>query len=186
MWLCGNLIAESERLNHWRSVDTHITHSLTVIVCSIIVVPMYICIVDNQYILSGYYYLHPDALTPLTIWFTTTCVIWAMKDMAMLRSSTFGRQFVACWSSHYFLINIAWVSHHSWSSSFSSISMTYHKQSSQSRPCGPGLSRVWCSWMHAGMQHDGCHAYRFTLHFERSFYDLYVFTYLTVVGKFRH
>jgi len=173
-------------MNHWRSIDAHITHSLTVIVSSIIVVQMYICIIDNQYILSAYYYLHPNALSPLTIWFTTTCVIWAISDIAILRSSAFRWQFAVCRSSHYLSINIAWVSHHSRSSSFSSISVTYHKQNSTSWPCGPGLSGELCSWMCGGMQQDSCHAYRFILRFDRSFYDLYDTTYLKVVGKFRH
>jgi len=173
-------------MNHWRSVDSHITHSLTLIVSSIIVVQMYICIIDNQYILSPYYYLHPDALSPLTIWFTTTWVIWAINDIAILRSSSFARQFAACRSSHYFVINIAWVSHHSWSSSISSISMTYHTQFSESRPCGPGLSGELYSWMHEGMQHDGCHAYRFVFPFDRSFHDWYDITYSKVVHKFCH
>jgi len=145
-------------MNHWRSVDAHITHSLTVIVSVIIVVQMDICIIDNQFILSAYYYLHPDALWPLTIWFPTTCMIWAIYDVAILHSSTFSRQFGACRSNHHFLINIAWVSHHSWVSSFSSICITYHEQFSKSRPCEPGLRGELCSWMHGGMQHDGCHA----------------------------
>jgi len=173
-------------MNHWCSVDGHITHSLTVIVSPIIVFQMYICIIDNQYILSAYYYLHPDALLPLTIWFTTTCMIRAIIDIAILRSSAFGLQCEACWSSHYFKLNIAWVAHHSWSSSCSSISMTYHREFSKSRQCGPGLSGKLCSWMQWGMQHDSCHAYRFILRLDRSFYDLYDITYLKVVGKFRH
>jgi len=78
-----------------------------------IVVQMYIFIIDNQYILSVYYYLHPDALLPLTIGFTTTYLIGGKNDIALLRSSAFGRQFAACWSSDKFLIYIAWLSHHS-------------------------------------------------------------------------
>jgi len=171
-------------MNHWRSVDAHITHSLTVIVSSILVVQVYNWIIDNRYILSAYYYLHPDALLPLTIWQTTTCVICALNNVAILHSSAVGWQFAACRSSHYLLINIAWVSHHSWSSSFSSISMTYHKQFPKPRPCGQALSGELCSWMHEGLQHDGCHACRFVLHFDRSFYDLYDITYLKVVGEF--
>jgi len=172
-------------MNHWHSVEADISHNLSVIVSSIIVVQMDICIIDNQYILSADYFEHPDASLPLTIWFTTTCVIWAIDDVAILCSSTCGRQFVACRSSHYFLINIAWVSHHSWCSYFSSISMTYHKQLSKSWQWGPGLSGELCSWMHGGMQHDACHAYRIVLRSDCSFYESYDITYLKVVGKFR-
>jgi len=173
-------------MNHWRSVDAHITHSLTVILSSIIVVQMYICIIDNQYILSVYYYLHPDALSPLTIGFTSTCVIWAINDVALLCCSAFGQQFAVCKSNNPFSINIAWLSHLSWSSSFFSISMSYHKKFLKSWPCGPGLSRDLCNWMHGGMQHDGYHAYRFVICSHRSFYDSYYITYLKVVCKFLH
>jgi len=184
MWLFD--CRKWKTINHWRSIDAHIPHSLTVVVSSIIVVQMYICIVDNQYMLSACYYLHPDAVSSLAIWFTTTRVIWAINKVAISWSSAFGWQFAACRSNHSLLINIAWVSHHSWSSSFSLISMTYHKQFSKSWPCGPELSGELCSWMHGRMQHDGCHAYKFILHFDRSFNDLYDITYLKVVGKFHH
>jgi len=95
-----------ETMNHSHSVDASITHSLTVIKRSIIVVQMYICIIDNQYVLSAYYYLHPETFAALTIWFTTAWVIWAINDVAILRSSAFGRQFAARRSSPKFLINI--------------------------------------------------------------------------------
>ena len=173
-------------MNHWCSVDAHFTHSLTINVSSIIVVQTYIEIIDSQWFFSTYYFLHPNDLSPLAIWFTTSCVTWGINDVPTSRSSAFGRQWAACRPGHWFLINSAWLSHHSWSSSFSSISMTYHKQFSKSRPCWPGLSSELCIWMHGWMQHDGCHAYRFVLRFDRCFYDSYDITYLKVVGKFRH
>jgi len=147
---------------------------------------MYIEIIDSQPFFCRYYFLHPDPLSPLTIWFTTCCVIWAINDVVTSRSSASGRQLAACRPGHWFLINISWLFHHSWSSSFSSISMSYHKRFSKSRPCGPRLSGEFCISMPGWMQQDGCHAYRFVLPFDRSFYDSYDIIDLKVVGKFSH
>lgn len=173
-------------MNHSHSTDAHITHSLTVILSSINEVQTYICIIDKQSILPVYCYLRPAGLSPRTISVTTTRVKWAMDDVAISRSPTFGRQFAACRSSHYFLITIASLSYNSWYSSFSLISITYQKQLSKSWPCGPGLSGELCNSLHGWMHHNGCHAYRFVWRCDRSFYNLYDITYIQDVGTFHH
>jgi hypothetical protein len=72
------------------------------------------------------------------------------------------------------------------SSSFSSISMTYHKQFQISQPCAPDLCGKLCSWIHGWIQHDGCHSYRFVIRTDRSFYDTYDITHLNFVSIFRY
>jgi len=84
--------------------------------------------IDNEWIVSMYDHLHPESSWPLNFRTTTIHVISVMDDEASEHSHTFGRQFKLCWFSRYLLINIARIPHLSWSGSFSSISMTYHKQ----------------------------------------------------------
>jgi len=145
-----------------------------------------IIIINNQRISSMYDHLHPEPSCPLNFRTTTIHVIWMMDDVASAHSRAYGWQFQVCWFLHWFLINIAWLPHLSWSSSFSSISMTYHKQFSKSQPCAPGLSRELCIWTNGWMQHDGCHTERFVLCTDQSFYNLYDITHLKFISPFRH
>jgi len=121
-----------------------------------------------------YYRMHPEALWPLNFWSTTIHMVWVMYDLALYHSHAFNRQFTACRLSHQFVINTAQLAHLSSSSSFSSISMTYHRHFSQSQSCAPGLSGELCCWMRGLMQHDGHHSDRFVLSCDCSCYDLYI------------
>ena len=82
------------------------------------------------------------------------------------------------------LVFIAWHSHHTLSSSCSSISMTSYKQFSISWPCVGGLSRELSSWLHGLMQSDGCHLLLYWMWFDCSFYELYDITDVKFVSKF--
>jgi len=137
--------------NCWRSVDAHLNGILTTIWCSTIVPKMDTVIIDSQCIVSMYYHVNPYRSMPLSFRATTIQVFWTKNDVGTPRFSAFRQQFTAYWSIQQFLRYIAWLPYLSWSSSFSSISMTYQKQFSKSGPCAPGLSRELCSWMHGWM-----------------------------------
>jgi len=146
----------------------------------------HIHIFDIQYCVCMYYCLHPGVLLPLTFWSTAIYAIWVWNDVALLHSRAVGRQWTSCRSFHSFWVNIARLPHPSLSSSFSSISMTYHKQFQISQSCAPGLCGGLCSWIHGWMQHDGCHSDRFVWRTDRSFHDMYAITHLNYVSSFRH
>jgi len=140
--------------------------------------------IDSQYIVSMKNHLHPNTLRALNFWSTTMHVIWAMNDVALSCSSTFGRQSMAYRSIHQCSIYIGRHPHRFSSSSFPSICMTYHKQFPKSRPCAPGLNRELCTWMHGWMQHDGRRSCSSSLHIDRSFYELYDIMEFNFVNKF--
>jgi hypothetical protein len=89
-------------------------------------------------------------------------------------------------SIRWFQIYIAQFPHHSLSSSFSPISLMYHKQPSNSRPCAANLSGELCSWMHGLMQRVGCHSSMFGLRIDRSIDESYAITDITLVCIFHH
>ena len=126
--------------NCWWSADTHHYDILTVIQCSTIIHKMHIAIDNTQYIVSMYTRLHRKASRSLSFWATTLHLFWVMNGVGPSCFSTFGWQLTACSSTQLFLIYIARHVHFTISSSFSSISMTYHKQISKSQPCVAGLS----------------------------------------------
>ena len=92
-----------------------------------------ILIIDIRYCVSNYVRLDPEAFWPLDFWSISLHVMWLRDDVALSHSCTFSRQLMACRSFHQLLINIARLPHLSSSSSFSSISVMYHKQ----------LSTIW-------------------------------------------
>jgi len=139
--------------NCWCSIDAHLKDILKVIGCLTIVHIMETVSLDRQFIVSMDNNFHPTASRPPSCWFTTVHSIWAMNDVGPSRFRGFGRQFPAYRSIHKLLTYMARLPHQSGSSSFSSISMTYDKQFSKSRPCAAGLSRELCSWMNGFMQH---------------------------------
>jgi len=71
-------------------------------------------------------HLHPRALLPLMFWSPSIHFVSARKGVVLSQSSPFGPQFMACWSFYYFLGHIAQLPLPCSSSSFPSISMTYH------------------------------------------------------------
>ena len=133
-----------------------------------------------------YYRLHPAVLLPLNFWSTAIYALWGGKNFAQSHSRTFGWQFVACKSFHQFCVMIAQLPHHFLSSSFSLISMTYHKQFQISQSCAPGLCGELCSWIHEWIRHDGCRSDRFVMRTDRSSYDTYDIPHLNFVSTFLH
>jgi len=149
MWQCSQMIAECVRLK--------IVHTLLTLTLIRSKQPLYtqwlyatnhILIIDLQYCICMYYRLHPGVLLPLNFWSTGSYTISVRNDLALSHSRAIGRQLTACRSFHQFLVNIARLPHHSLSSSFTSISMTYHKQFQISQPSAPGLCGELCSWIH--------------------------------------
>jgi len=128
--------------------------------------------------------LYPKALWHLNVWSTDAHDLQAMNNIPLSHSSAFSWQFAACRFIHSFFINIAPLPHFVLCSSFSLISMTYHKQFSKCSLCAPGLNAEWRSWMYGWMQHDGGHSYRFTLRIDRSFSDWYAISDSNFVSKF--
>jgi len=86
--------------SRWRSVVAHLNDILTVIGCSTILQKVQIVIMDSQYIVSMYNYLHSKASRPLCFWAMTTQDIWTITDVGSTRYSAFGRQLMAYWPIH--------------------------------------------------------------------------------------
>jgi len=141
---------------------------------------------DIQHCVCKYYHSHPGALLPLNFWSTAVHTIWVRHDIARSYSSAFCQQFTACRSVHYFLVNIARLSHLSSRSFFFSISMTCCKQFQLSQWCAQDLWVDLCSWIHGWMQHDSCHVDRFIMSTDHTLYDTYIITYLNVGSIFHH
>jgi len=137
-------------------------------------------IIDFQYIISMYKHLNPKSSRPLIVCSTTIHVIHEINAVVLSRSGAYCHHFTAYGTWEEFLIYIARLPHISLSGSFSSISMTYTKQFSKSRPCAPGLGGELCSCMHEGMHHDGRHSSQFAFHFHLSIYDSYDITELVL------
>jgi len=129
--------------NLWCSIDTHVKDTITVIGYATTVHKMHMVIIDRQYIVSMYNHLVPNTLRPLSFLVTTSHIICVLNDIGPSRLSTFGRQFTPNRSLLWCLKYIAWLSSRSVSSSFSSMSMTYHEQFSKSPPCTASLSRLF-------------------------------------------
>jgi hypothetical protein len=129
MGQCSPLIAQWVRL---KIVDTRLTHTLitskqplyTELFCAMNDIHIF----DIRYCVRMYCRLHPGLLLPLNFWSTDIYTSWVRNDVALSHSRPVGRQLTACRSFHLCLVNIARLPHHSLSSSFSSISMMYHKQ----------------------------------------------------------
>jgi len=129
MWKCSLLIAECVWLKIVHTLLTlRLISSKQPLYTQYFYATNHILIIDLQYCVCMYYHLHPGGLLPLNFWSTTIYTIWVRNGVAQSHSRDFGRQLMACRSFHYFLVNIARLPHHSSSSFFSSISMTYHKQ----------------------------------------------------------
>jgi len=184
MWLCSRLFAENVRL---KNVDALLMLNLMTYWQSVgaqqLYVKMHIVVIGSQWIISMYKHLHPNASKPLNCWSTTRHIIWVINGIGPSRSSAFGRQLSAYSFVHQFLIHLAQLLHLSSSSSFSAISMTYHKQFSMSRLCAPGLSSKSCSWIHDRMQHHCHHSFSFVLCIDCCFYDSYDITDLNFVRE---
>jgi hypothetical protein len=184
-----------QTLNCWHSVDAYHSDLLTVIGCLINVPNIPIVIIASQHNVSIYIHLHSKASRPLSFWSTTIHVIWMINDVILPCFSAFGQLFTTWKCSYWFEIYIVWLSHHSLSSTFSSISKMYHMQFSKSWPCASGLSGELRSWMHGLMQHNGSHSSRFRLGIDCSFdasYDItdlnrlvYFVSYLGFAFKFK-
>ena len=170
--------------NCWLSIDAHLKDLLSIAGCSTIAPKLHNTIIDIQYIVSMYIHFHPNTSMTLCFWAATIHGIWAMLDIGPLRFSAFGRQFIAYRSIYQFLIYLARLVHLSLSSSFSSISMTYHKQFSKSRPGAAVLGGELCSWMHARMPHDSHQSSGFRLRIDHYFYDSYDSIDLNFVSTF--
>ena len=173
-------------VNRWHSVDSHINHIEAAFVHPIIVR-------NDPYT----HYWHPILRLHLLSFasrsfitsqflMSASHVIWVRNDVDQSHSRAFGREFTACRTCHSFVVNIARLAHLSLSSSFSSISKTYHTRFQISQPCARGLCGELCSWIHGWMQHDGRRSDWFVLSTDRSFYDTYDITYLNFVSIFRH
>jgi len=155
MWQCSPLIADNVRP---KIVEAPLTLTSMTYKQSLdaqqLDAKMHAVVVGRQWIVSMYKYSLRKASKPLNFSSTTTHITWVINDVALSGYSTFSWQFTACRSKHHCLINIARLPHLSSSSSFSVISMTYHKQFSKCQPSAPGLCRELCCWMHNQMQHD--------------------------------
>jgi len=122
--------------NCWRSIDAHLRDILTVIGCAIILLKIHTFIFDSQYTVSRYNHLHPKASMFVSFWATTYHVISLINDVAPWCFGAFS-QYVTAYRARFRELLF--------SSSFSSISMMYHKQFSNSWPCTVGLSPEICS-----------------------------------------
>jgi len=184
MWLCSCLFAENVSL---KIVDAQLTLNLMIYWQSVgaqqLYVKMHIVVIGSQWIISMYKHLHPNASKPLNFWSSTWHIIWVINDVGPSHSSAFGWQLTAYTSVHSFLIYLALLPHLLSCSSFSAISITYHKQFSTSRLCAPGLCSELCSWIHDRMQQNGRHSFNFVLRFDRCIYD--DITDLYFVSEFR-
>jgi hypothetical protein len=116
----------------------------------------HILIIDIHYCVCMYYRLYPGVLLPLNFWSTAIYATWVRNDVALSHSCSFALQLTACRSYPQFLVNIARLSHHSLSSTFSSTSMMNHKRFQITQRCAPCLCGELCSWIHGWIQHDGC------------------------------
>jgi len=152
--------------------------------CSTFVCKMQTVIIDSQYTISIYNHLHLKASRPLSIWSTTTHIIWVMNDVCPSYFGASDRQLPVYTFITLPLTYMACLPDLFESSSFSSISMTYHTQFSKSPPFEAGQSRELCSWTHGFMQHDRCHWSRFAFRIACSCHDLYGINDLNFVSKF--
>jgi hypothetical protein len=143
-------------------------------------------IIDTQWIVSIYDHLHPEPSWCRNFRTTTMSDIWVMDEAARAHSWAFDWQFMECRYQSSCGTFIARLLRLSWSSSFSSISMTYHKQFSKSQSCAPGGSGELCSWTQGWIQHDGHHTDRFISLTDRFFYNAYDIMYLNFISQFRH
>jgi len=132
-----------------------------------------------------YKHLNPKPSKPLNFWSTTWHFVWVINEVGLSRCSAFGRQLTAYLSTHWFWIYSARHPHLSSSSSFSAISMTYHKQFSISEPCAPALWRELCSWMHDRMHHDSRNSFSFASGFDGCINYSYDITDLYFATEFR-
>ena len=105
-------------------------------------------IIEIHHCVLKYYRMHQEAWLPLNFWSTDVHAIWVRDDVGKLQSCAFGRKLTACRTFHQFLVNIVRLPHLFSSSSFFSISMTYHMQCEISQPCTWSLCGELCSWKH--------------------------------------
>jgi len=164
MWQCSLLIAECVRL---KIVDALLTLTLLTSKQPSYIQWLYainrLFIIDIQYCVCGYYHLHPGSLLPLNFWSTSIHIFWVRDDVAPSQLCAFRWQFTAWRSFHMFSVNIARLPHIASCSSFSSISLTYHKRFQISQPCAPGLCGELCSRPRGWIQLDRRHSVRFIL-----------------------
>jgi len=86
--------------NHWRSIDSHLKHLLTVNGCWTTVHTMHTAIIDSKYIVCMYNHLHSNTLRPHSGWATTIHIIWAMNDIGQLCFTAFSQQIMVQRSFH--------------------------------------------------------------------------------------
>jgi len=172
-------------VNRWHSVDAHFNHIETAFVHPIIVHND--SYTDYWHPILRLHVLSFASRSFITSQFLISDIhaIWVRNDVALSHSRAFGRQFTACRTFHYVLVNIARHPHLSLSSSFSSISMMYHKQFQISQPCARGLCRELYSWIHGWMEHVSHRSDWYVLSTDRSFYVTYDITHLNFVSIFR-
>jgi hypothetical protein len=91
-------------------------------------------IINIEYCVSRYYGFHSEDLWPHDVWTPSMHHIWVRDNVAQSHSCAFVLPITACRSCHWFFPNIAWLSHLSSSSCFSSISMICHKRYQLSEP----------------------------------------------------
>jgi len=131
--------------------------------------------------LSTNNYLHPHCSISVNFWTHARQVKEVLKEIGISQCSASTWQRSACRFVHWFSIYTPWLPHLSWSSSFSPISMTYHKQFSKSRQCAPGLCREWSSLLNDWMQHDSCNSSQLVWCFEHPINHSYDITHLDLV-----
>jgi len=167
-------------------VDAHINHIETAFVHSIIVSNK-----SNTQLwhpLLRLYLLSFASRSFVTIQFLINCYLRYLSEKMTwpYHIPALSPAIDGMWIISLVLVNIARLPHHSLSSSFSSISMTYHKQFQISQPCAPGLCGKLCSWIHGWIWHDSCGIDWFVMRTDRSSYDTYDITHLNFVSTFRH
>ena len=143
-WMC-------KTQNHWHSVDPHINHIETASVHSVIVW-------NQSYTQYGppllcLYVLSFASRSFVTSQFLINCYLRYLgeKSRGPIAFPRFRLAIDGMWFVSLVLENIARLSHDSLSSSFTSLSMTYHMQFQISQPCAPGLCGELCSWLHGWM-----------------------------------
>jgi len=145
---------------------------------------MHPSIIDSQFDISMYDYLHLTTLRTHSVRATTWHNITVMNDIGPSCFSAFGLQFMVYRWTHNFMIYIAQCPQHFLFSFLSSISRIYYMQFLQTWPYVQHLSGELYRGMNGLIQHDGHYSSGFALRNDHSLHDSYDITDITSVTEF--